>query len=76
MPNVALMTSDERVAEAMRRSAPLLPAAARNQVLALLEPSSTAIMAGTLVVWAGSHFFGVAEIVDVILLVVCFGFWA
>lgn len=74
MPNVALMTTEEKVAEAMRRSVPLLPAAARDQVLALLEPSSIAIMAGTLVVWAGSHFFGVGEIVDVILLVVGFGF--
>ena len=27
-----------------------------------------AIVAGTLTVWAGSHFFGVGEIVDIVLL--------
>ncbi len=38
----------------------------------MLTPQSLAIVTGTLVVWAGSHFFGVGEIVDVILLVVGF----
>jgi hypothetical protein len=73
MSNVAGMRSDQKVAEAMRRSLPHLPAEARNQVLALLEPSSIAIISGTLLIWAGSHFFGVGEIVDVILLGVGFG---
>ncbi len=57
-----------RVAEAMRRSLPLLPAEARGVVEALLSPQSLAIITGTLVVWAASHFFGVGEIVDIILL--------
>lgn len=73
MSNVAGMRNDQKVAEAMRRSLPHLPAEARNHVLALLEPSSIAIISGTLLVWAGSHFFGVGEIVDVILLGVGFG---
>lgn len=50
MSNVALMRNDEKVAEAMRRSLPLLPAEARNQVLALLEPSSIAIVSATLLI--------------------------
>lgn len=36
----------------------------------MLTPQALAIAVGTLVVWAGSHFFGVGEFVDVILLVV------
>lgn len=36
----------------------------------MLEPRTLAITAATLAVWAGSHFFGVGEIVDIILLVV------
>jgi hypothetical protein len=70
MSNVMQMSDRERVAEAMRRSLPLLPQDARLTVQAMLSPQSLAIMTGTLVVWAGSHFFGVGEIVDVILLVV------
>lgn len=72
MPNVALMRNEEKLAEAIRRSLPLLPAEARNQLLALLEPSSIAIISATLLIWAGSHFFGVGEIVDVLLLGVGF----
>jgi len=52
----------------MRRSLPLLPSSARNFIESMLTPGSLAIIAGTLTVWAGSHFFGVGEVVDVILL--------
>jgi hypothetical protein len=68
--NVSSMSTEEKIAEALRRSLPHLPAEAREQVLALLTPASLTIIAGTLVVWAGSHFFGVGEVVDVILLLV------
>jgi hypothetical protein len=66
--DVNRMSATDKVGEAMRRSLPLLPANARAVVEAMLTPQSLAIIAGTLVVWAGSHFFGVGEIVDVILL--------
>jgi hypothetical protein len=56
----------------MRRSLPLLPAEARHQVQALISPESLGIIAGTLLLWAGSHFFGAGEIVDVILLTLGF----
>ena len=36
----------------------------------LLSPTNLAILGGTLTLWAGSHLFGVGEIVDVLLLVV------
>ena len=60
----------ERVGEAMRRSLPYLPGEARATVEAMLSPESLAIIAVTLGIWAGSHFFGVGEVVDVILGVV------
>jgi hypothetical protein len=41
----------------------------RHEFEALLSPTSLGIMAGTLVVWAGSHAFGVGEVVDVGLLI-------
>jgi hypothetical protein len=69
-PTVAGMTASEKIAEALRRSLPLLLADARAEVEKLLEPATLAILAGVLVVWAGSHFFGVGEVVDVVLLAV------
>jgi hypothetical protein len=68
MVNVAMMSTQDKVAEAVRRSQPHLPAAAYQQLEALISPTNIAIFSGTLVVWAGSHFFGVGEIVDVGLL--------
>jgi hypothetical protein len=73
LANVALMRNDEKLAEAIRRSVPLLPAAVRDQVLGLLEPASIAIVTSTAMLWAGSHLVGVGEIVDVALLVVGLG---
>ena len=67
---IARMTFNEKVGEAMERSLPYLPENAREIVRSLTKPETLAIIGGTLAVWAGSHFFGVGEIVDVILLVV------
>ena len=67
---IARMSSTDKVGEAMRRSLPHMPADARGVVEGMIQPQSLAIIAGTLVVWAGSHFFGVGEIVDIILLAV------
>lgn len=63
------LTRTERVAEAMRRSIPLLPAEAANAVKSLTSPESLLIVTGTLTLWAGAQFFGVGEIADIILLV-------
>lgn len=68
--NPASMSSTEKIGEAMRRALPLVPANARAVITQMLEPAALAIVAATLAVWAGSHFFGVGEIVDVILLAV------
>ena len=73
------MSKVERVAEALRRSIPHLPAEGRAMVTSMLEPTSLAVIGGTLVVWIGSHAFGIGEFVDLVLLgagVVVLGFSA
>lgn len=65
---IVQMSATDRLGEAMRRSLPHLPENARQIVEAMIRPETLAVIAGTVVVWAGSHFFGIGEIVDVILL--------
>lgn len=67
---VSRLSSADKIAEAMRRSLPHLPGEARRVVEGLLQPGTIAIVTATIMVWAGSHFFGVGEIVDIILIVV------
>jgi|GEM_PF-2546163 len=61
-------TLEDKFTEALRRTAPRLPGSMRHEFEALLSPTSLGIMAGSLVVWAGSHAFGVGEVVDIVLL--------
>lgn len=72
MTNVLTMSKQDKIGEAMKRSLPELPAEAQEVVKSLISPLNLAIVAGTLILWAGSHFFGVGELVDVILLAVGF----
>jgi hypothetical protein len=64
------MNDNEKLGEAIQRSLPYLPENAKGIVLSMLKPEALAIMGATLAVWAGSHFFGIGEIVDAVLLVV------
>ncbi|HET6281201.1 MAG TPA: hypothetical protein VFH73_09550 [Polyangia bacterium] len=66
--DIARMSSSDRIAEALRRSLPHLPADARAVVDSMLQPQTLVLIAGTLVVWVASHAFGVGEVVDAILL--------
>lgn len=71
------MSDIDKIREAIRRSLPHMPSDARAIVSSLLQPQTLAVIAGTLVVWAGSHAFGIGEIVDIVLLgigVVALGF--
>lgn len=71
------MSDTDKIGEAIRRALPHIPSDARAIVSFLLQPQTLTIIAGTLVVWAGSHAFGVGEIVDIVLLgvgVVALGF--
>lgn len=63
------MSAKDKIGEAMRRSLPLLPDTAKATVEQMLSPWSLAIIAATLVAWVASQFFGVGEIVDIILVV-------
>lgn len=63
------MSAKDKIGEAMRRSLPQLPDNAKATVLQMLQPWSLAIIAATLVAWVVSQFFGVGEIVDLILVV-------
>ncbi len=74
---IMLMSAKDKIGEAMRRSLPAIPLHARAIVEALLKPQTFAVIAGTLIIWAGSHVVGVGEIVDILLLgigVVTLGF--
>jgi hypothetical protein len=64
------MSSADKIGEAIKRSMPLVPSDAREVLLTLIQPQTLGIIAVTLVAWAGSHFFGVGELVDIILLTV------
>lgn len=60
---------EDKFAESLRRTGPKLPSSIRGEFEAMLSPTSLGVMAGTLVVWAGSHAFGIGEVVDIILLI-------
>ncbi len=47
-----------------------LPGDVGEELLALLDPVAIGIAVGVVVVWAASHFFGVGQIADVVLLIV------
>lgn len=66
--SITRMSDADKIGEAIRRSLPHIPSDARAIVSSLLQPQALALIAGTLVVWAGSHAFGVGEIVDILLL--------
>ncbi len=57
-----------KIAEAIRRSLPMLPKEARKQVEALLSPATIVIISATLLAWLGAHFIGIGEYVDIVLL--------
>ena len=56
--------------EVLTRSKKNLGPDVSGAIDSLLSPTNLAILGGTLTLWAGSHLFGVGEIVDVLLLVV------
>lgn len=65
-------TEMERLLDAAYRALPLMPEQIRDQVAELLTPQAMAIIAGVAAVWAGSHFFGVGVVVDVVFAGVAF----
>ena len=66
--DVGTMSARDKIEAAIVRSLPTLPATVRQQVQAMLSPQSLAIIVGTVVLWGGSHAFGVGEGIDILLL--------
>ncbi|MCD0459784.1 hypothetical protein [Roseiconus lacunae] len=72
--DVQALSLEDRFENVLRRTVPKLPAEIQEEFAALLSPASLAIMIGVLVVWGGSHYFGVGFIADALLLVLGLGF--
>ena len=70
LPPIAHWPPDRKIAEAIRRAIELVPQGVGKQLAALLSPESAAVVAAVVILWAGSHFLGVGEIADVILVIV------
>jgi hypothetical protein len=65
---IANMSPGEKLEEVISRSLLLMPGGVADQIKALLTKQSLAIMGGVLSLWGVSHFFGVGELADVVLL--------
>lgn len=62
-------TLEQKFSDALRRTAPKLPGSMQHEFMALLSPASLAMLVGTFVLWAGSHAFGVGEVIDILLVI-------
>jgi hypothetical protein len=69
-PTVVTWSAPEKLGDAMRRSLPRLASGVRAEVEKLLAPEALAVIAAVLGLWVGSHFIGIGEIIDIILLAV------
>lgn len=68
-PTIASMPLEQRIKETLLLVPDHLTGAARDEFMALIAPEAIAITVGVLAIWAASHFIGVGEIVDAILIV-------
>ena len=73
---IGRLSKAERIAEALRRSIPHLPAEGKAMVESMLDPTMLTIIGGTLLVWIGSHAFGIGEFVDLVLRARAWSPWA
>jgi len=71
---VAEMSQEDRFTIVLRRTLPLLPAEIQDEFAQMISPTAIMVVAGTLAVWAGSHYFGVGFIADAVMLVAGFAF--
>jgi hypothetical protein len=72
--DVRLMSLDDRFMEVVKRLSKFLPAAAAAEIEGLFSTGTMAMLIGTLVLWAGAHYIGVGEAIDVLLVAVGFAF--
>jgi hypothetical protein len=66
--NVRSMSMQDRLAVVIRKALALLPGEAGRRLAALISPTALAITATVVGLWAASHFVGVGEVADVVLL--------
>jgi len=67
--DVASLSTQDKLQEAIRRALPLMPDEVRREVEAMFTPQALAIMAGLAALWAASHVAVIGEIADVALLI-------
>lgn len=67
MINIAVSPVETKLEEVFRRTLPKLGPEARNQLEAIINPTSLAIIAGVLVAWVVSHAFGIGEVIDILI---------
>ena len=71
---VSEMPLEDRFVIVLNRTGPLLPAEIQEEFMQMISPTAILMIAGTLAVWAGSHYFGVGFIADAVMLVAGFAF--
>lgn len=64
------LSTESKFESIFKKAAALLPAEAGDQLLAFITPAALTTLVIILVAWAGSHFFGVGEVADLLLLAV------
>lgn len=68
--NVLSMSLSQRLGIVFHKAAALLPGEAGRHLKAALTPEALATMAGVVALWAISHFVGVGEVADCVMLAV------
>ncbi|RYD38869.1 MAG: hypothetical protein EOP87_00490 [Verrucomicrobiaceae bacterium] len=67
-PSVTVHSTDiDRLLDAAYQALPLMPEELRERVAELLTPEAMAVIAGVAAIWAGSHFFGVGFVADIVI---------
>jgi len=65
--DVASLSTQDKLQEAVRRALPLLPSEMAREVAAIFTPTALAIMAAMAALWTASHLAVVGEIADIAL---------
>lgn len=68
-PRVRGLPYAERFKEAIERALPLLPPGVREEVAKMITPEALATIVAITGVWAVSHFVGVGEVADIVLII-------
>ena len=67
MADIGKLSFEERLGEVLKKTADKVGPEVGDQLRALVEPKSLALMAGVLLVWVVGHGFGYGEAIDLII---------